>query len=388
MYYTRKKYGFLPGLLCLRHFVLVILVSTNALIVLPQTKNTRASLPEQLTFSKPLVNKWQFETREIINLTPEIHGDYIFLPLSNGNLISLRLQEGNLVWKSEIGGEITASPLADGRIVFVASKGEQSDGRPTSSTASEGTVRALGYLSGVTNWLSKLPHPLIGTLAANDHSVFGYSKEGHVYAIRKADGQLLWARKNERAFTSAPLVNNGKLFLGSENGILYAFDVNTGAIIWQYKTGGAISSNVSLSGRTICVGSADYHAYGLSMDEGRLLWRYRTGGRVQSVAPTVRGFLITSLDNFVYMISPLRGKRIWKRLLMGRVAAPPVTTLEGALFAPLSGEECVVLELKSGKRLNSVYVGDGNNTAAAPLISGHILLLTTRKGLYALTDRL
>jgi outer membrane protein assembly factor BamB len=382
-----KKLGFLPGQCMFRHLVLAFLVIGNALIVLPQTKNTRAAVSEQLSFSKPLVYKWQYETREIINLTPEIHGDFIFVPLSNGNLISLRLHEGNLVWKSEIGGEITASPLADGRIVFVASGGEQSEGHPT-STASEGAVRALGYMSGVTNWLSKLPQPLVGTLAANEHSVFGYSKEGHVYAIRKADGQLLWTRKNARAFTSAPLVNNDRLFLGSEDGILYAFDVNTGAVIWQYKTGGAISSNVSLSGRTICVGSADYHAYGISLNEGSLLWRYRTGGRVQSVASTARGFLITSLDNFVYLISPLRGKRIWKRLLMGRVAAPPVITLEGALFAPLSGEECVVLELKSGRKLNSVYVGDGNNTAAAPLISGHILLLTTRKGLYALTDRL
>jgi outer membrane protein assembly factor BamB len=302
-------------------------------------------------------------------------------------LISLRLQEGNLVWKSEIGGEITASPLADGRTVYVASGGERAEGT-SASTASEGTVRALGYTSGITNWLSKLPRPLIGALAANEHSVFGYSREGHVYAIRKADGQLLWVRKNDRAFTSVPLVNNDRLYLGSGDGALYAFDVKTGAIIWRYKTGGAISSNVSLSGRTICVGSADYHAYGLSLNDGRLLWRYRTDGRVQSVAATSRGFLITSLDNFVYLISPLRGKRIWKRLLLGRVAAPPVTTLEGALFAPLSGEECVVLELKSGRRLNSVYVGDGNNTAAAPLISGHILLLTTRKGLYALTDRL
>ena len=387
MYPSRKKNEILPGLCIFRHIVLALLAITNALLVLPQTKNTRAATPEQLSFSKPLVFKWQYETREIVDLTPEIHGDFIFVPLSKGNLISLRLHEGNLVWKSEVGGEITASPLADGRTVYVASGGEQSEGVP-SPTASEGAVRALGYMSGVTNWLSKLPRPLVGTLAANDHSVFGYSQEGHVYALRKADGQLLWVRKHGRAFTSAPLIHNDRLYLGSKDGEVYALDVKTGAIIWRYKTGGAISSNVTLSGRIICVGSADYHAYGLSLNDGRLLWRYRTGGRVQSVAATPHGFLITSLDNFVHLISPLRGKRIWKRLLMGRVAAPPVTTLEGALFAPLSGEECVVLELKSGRRLNSVYVGDGNNTAAAPLISGHILLLTTRKGLYALTDRL
>jgi hypothetical protein len=70
----------------------------------------------------------------------------------------------------------------------------------------------------------------------------------------------------------------------------------------------------------------------------------------------------------------------------GRVTAPPVADMEAALFAPLSGEECVVLELKTGKRLNAVYVGEDNNTSAAPLIDGDTLFLITRKGLLAFTD--
>src|ERR687894_2772234 len=125
MYSSRKKNRRLSGLCIFRHLLPAILVVTNASLILPQTKNTRAAVAEQLSFSKPLVFKWQYETGEIIDLTPEIHGDFIFVPLSKGNLISLRLHEGNLVWKSEIGGEITASPLADGRTVYVASGGEQ-----------------------------------------------------------------------------------------------------------------------------------------------------------------------------------------------------------------------------------------------------------------------
>ena len=43
-----------------------------------------------------------------------------------------------------------------------------------------------------------------------------------------------------------------------------------------------------------------------------------------------------------------------------------------------------MLDLRTGRKLNAVFVGDDNNTSAAPLIAGQTLLLTTRHGLVAL----
>jgi hypothetical protein len=58
-------------------------------------------------------------------------------------------------------------------------------------------------------------------------------------------------------------------------------------------------------------------------------------------------------------------------------------TEDGVLLAPLSGEECVVLAPRDGRKLNSINVGEDNNTGASPVFSGRLLLLTTRKGLFA-----
>jgi hypothetical protein len=55
--------------------------------------------------------------------------------------------------------------------------------------------------------------------------------------------------------------------------------------------------------------------------------------------------------------------------------------------APLVGEECVVLNLEDGKKVNSIYVGEDNNTEAAPLLTTGTLLLTTREGILALTNQ-
>src|SRR3712207_7119609 len=65
----------------------------------------------------------------------------------------------------------------------------------------------------------------------------------------------------------------------------------------------------------------------------------------------------------------------------------PYTTLfRSVLLAPLVGDECVVLNLEDGKKVNSIYVGEDNNTEAAPLLTTDGLLLTTREGLLAVAN--
>jgi hypothetical protein len=56
---------------------------------------------------------------------------------------------------------------------------------------------------------------------------------------------------------------------------------------------------------------------------------------------------------------------------------------DGALFTPLSGDAGVVLDLRDGKQLNTLPVGEDNNTAASPVAVGGVLLVTTRRGLMA-----
>ena len=96
-----------------------------------------------------------------------------------------------------------------------------------------------------------------------------------------------------------------------------------------------------------------------------------------------RGLLVASFDNFVYLLSFQRGKRLWKRQLPGRISAQPVTAEDGALFTPISSDAGVVLGLRDGKQVNSLPTGEASNTAASPLIVADIVVLTTDQGLLA-----
>src|ERR1043165_9176832 len=71
--------------------------------------------------SQPLIVRWRYESN-ITNLTPAFDNERIYLPLAGGQLIALKAKEGQLLWRSEIGGELSASPVADDNAIYVASE--------------------------------------------------------------------------------------------------------------------------------------------------------------------------------------------------------------------------------------------------------------------------
>ncbi len=340
---------------------------------------------ERLALSQPFMAKWQYETEETVDFTPAVRDGTIYVPFSSGQIVSLNGDDGELIWKSETGGHISASPVADEKALFVASESGKANSGFRSQ--SKGVVRALSLNSGLTMWERILPLPLRGALTSDLRNVYGAGRDGRVYAINKLTGDILWTKHFGEPFEFRPVNNNDLLFLGNMKGDMYALDKKTGAINWRYRTRGALRGSASIFNSKVYFGSADNHVYALDARRGQLLWRVRTGAEVQSVVHTPAGVLVASLDNFVYFLSPDDGGRLWKRQLAGRISAQPLVTADEALLTPLTGDACIVLDLKDGKLLNKLTVGDDNNTSASPVTAGGLLFITTRRGLLAFANQ-
>jgi outer membrane protein assembly factor BamB len=95
------------------------------------------------------------------------------------------------------------------------------------------------------------------------------------------------------------------------------------------------------------------------------------------------GLLVSSLDNFAYLLSLNKGALIWRRQLPGRISSRPITAKEGALFTPFSTDSAIVLNLKDGKPANTLSLGEENSSAAAPISIGNLILITTPHALLA-----
>lgn len=344
-----------------------------------------APAQDQLAPSRPLHLRWLFETEGTSELTPAADESAVYAPLSDGVIVSLKTSDGALLWKSEVGGKISASPVADVRRLYVASESLQARSSPYPQAT--GALRALSRQSGVTMWMRTLPSPIRGALVLNQTTLFGVTTDGRLYAIRRETGEILWIKYSSSPFNAFLVLSGNYLYVCDEEGNLQAVEQASGRTLWRYRTHRGLGSPLIANEGSVYAGSQDGSVYAINEADGRLMWRVRTGAAIQSIVIAGKCLLATSLDNFVYCLSPQRGVRLWKYRLAGRVLARPLVFDESVLLTPLAGDEGVILSLEDGKKVNSIYVGEDNNTGASPLLSGNLILLTTRKGLLAFSSQ-
>jgi outer membrane protein assembly factor BamB len=332
----------------------------------------------RVTLSEPLTIRWRYDSDRSLNLTPAFDTERIYLPLAGGIVVALRARDGQLYWRSEMGGELSAAPAADDQKVYVASEtGSSENGSPRLS----GALRALGREGGVTHWMTPLVVPLRGALTINGKKIFAGGSDGRIYAFDKETGGVYWSIPYVASFNCQPTVKDSRVYFGSEDGSLLAVEESTGKMIWRYRTKGAVRGPFAVVEGTVYFGSGDGYVYAVN-SKGRLLWRNRTGAGVQAVTLVEQSLLVASLDNFVYLLS-LNGSRIWKRQMPGRISAQPLTIEDAALFTPLTSSAGVVLALRDGRQVNSLPTGEEITTSAAPVVVGDVVLLTTMHGLLA-----
>src|ERR1044072_7832347 len=329
---------------------------------------------------QPLTVRWRYESNVTFNLTPVFDNELVYLPLAGGTIVALKARDGQLLWRSDMGGELSASPVADDSSIYVASQTKKPAG--DTSVFGGGALRALGREGGVTQWMTPLVRPLRGALTVTDGKLFAGGSDGRAYAFDKRTGGVLWSIPFSSPFNGQPVLSNGRVHFGREDRTMIALDEATGRVLWRYRTKGALHGPAAVAGDIVFFGSGDGYVYALSTDRGRLKWRKRTGGGVEAVRLAGETLLAASLDNFAYSLN-LKGTMLWKKLLPGRISAQPLTVQETVLFTPLSSPAAVGLGLKDGKQLNSLPSGEELTSSASPVIVGDAVIVTTEHGLLA-----
>lgn len=338
-----------------------------------------ASTEPEILLTQPLTVRWRYESNVTLNLTPAFDNERIYLPLAGGIIVALKAKDGQLYWRSEMGGELSASPVADESMIYVASEALNSTDQPR---VVGGALRALGRDGGVTQWMAPLVRPLRGSLALSGGKLFAGGIDGRAYAFDKRTGGVLWSIPFGATLNGHPVSSGGRVYFGSEDGTLLALEESTGRLIWRYRTKGAIRGPVAVQNNSVFFGSGDGYVYAVSADKGRLTWKKRTGAGVEAVTLTSQGLLAASLDNFAYHLNN-KGAMLWKRQLPGRIPSKPLTVQEAALFTPLSSSTAVVLALKDGKQVNALPTGEELTSSAAPILVGDAVLVTTEHALLA-----
>ena len=356
-----------------RSVLVCVLFALFSSVVIP------TSAQSVVLLSEPLTVRWRYESNVTLNLTPAFDKERVYLPLGGGTIVALTARDGQLYWRSDMGGELSASPVADESAIYVAS---QTTGPPNEPRRTGGALRALSRESGVTQWMTPLITPVRGALATGGGKVFAGGSDGRAYAFDKHNGGVLWSIPFTSPFAGQPVLAAGHVYFGSEDGTLLALEEQTGRLLWRFRTKGAVRGPVAVDRENVYFGSGDGYVYAVSADRGKLKWRKRTGAGVEAVTLTGDMLLVASLDNFAYLLND-KGAMLWKKQLPGRISSQPLTVEQAALFTPLSSSMGVVLSLKDGKQVNSLPTDAELTSSAAPVLVGDAVIVTTENGLLA-----
>jgi len=236
--------------------------------------------------------------------TPTLDGDRLYVLTENGDLASLRVQDGIVVWQRNIlqdfGGRnigwlLSESPLVDGNQVVVTPGGRGAG------------MAALDKMTGKTIWTTKELSDQAGyasPIVADVQGVRTYmtlTAEAGV-GVRASDGKLMWryeAAANDTANIATPVYQDNKVFYSSAygtGGALLALRTEGGEVRAQeqYFTrdmqnhhGGLVLVNGYLYGFNNAILTC------MEFATGKVMWRHRSVGKGS----------LTYADGHLYLLS-------------------------------------------------------------------------------------
>ena len=208
-----------------------------------------------------------------------VGGDTVYMAGSDSGDGLYAIRSGRMIWHLPSHGGLTASPVADGDLVYVVTNSggtyalRAADGREVWNFR-PGTVTAGGpdYAAAT----QAVPEPWLAR-----GSVYVGDGQGAVHALRAVDGKEVWhSPVPGQGFDLA--IGRETVYLGSEDGVVRALRASDGGQIWHFATGGS-NASVTGAGNTVYVGGNNLYA--LRAADGRQQWTFPVRATSLTTAP-------------------------------------------------------------------------------------------------------
>ncbi|RUO41679.1 outer membrane protein assembly factor BamB [Pseudidiomarina aestuarii] len=266
-------------------------------------------------------------------------GNRIFFGTENGQVIALNPDNGELLWHTEVKGEVLADPaVGDGFVVV---------------QTGSGNIVGLDERTGEEQWTLRTEVPAL-TLRG----------------------------------TSAPIITNGGALFGTATGKLSVAVLENGQQAWEARLAvpkGAteLQRLIDVDSKPVVYGSAVYAiAYNgqvasVELNSGRVIWQ-REYSSFQNIDIGGGRLYLTDVDDSVYALDPQGGVEVWSNNdLSGRELTAPVryknTVVVGDRFGYLH-----FLNASNGELIGRLEMDD--EAYVAPIVSGDTLYVQLRDG--------
>ncbi len=356
----------------------------------PQPSGGDKSANRRLNLLQPLVTCWFYQIGDQSNFgIASDNASEFYMPLLEGKLASIDSDSGAKQWETELGGEIVSPPSADASNIYTASAYTVSE-RNRDDTGSKTIVRSLDKVSGIPLWETELAVSLKVYLLANRNSLILVGLGGSVFSLDKADGHIIWSRDFSSDLTAVPFLEGKRIVLGFSNRIsLISLDggQTVGELMNVEKPTAVALDKTDRGGNTLFWGDKKGNLAAFNVKLRRANWTSRKGAEISDIIYTAQGLLVISQDNFLYLISEKSGSLIWKKRFGSRISNAPLVSDHYVILTTVAEPIAFVVELKTGKSVNSISLSTDNLFVGGILQSGNFIIFPTLKGIFAFSNQ-
>jgi outer membrane protein assembly factor BamB len=327
------------------------------------------------------VSTGEGSSEQLLRLTPAVDGKRVYSATRDGHLIAYSLEDGEQVWDTETGQQITAGPGVGGGYILAGTRNAEviahqtEDGKHVWSTSltgevlsvpeikkgvaiirtSDGRVTALNLKDGNKLWDFQKAEPALtlrGTskpVITSDSVISGFDN-GQLVSISQVDGRQQWLRKVavprgrtelERLvdLDADPVVHNGIIYAAAFQVNVAAIRLQDGELIWQREL--SSHAGLSVAGSQLYITDDSSQVWALHISNGASLWRQDQLQYRSLTAPVV-------FSDYV-VVGDFEGYLHWLRQDDGKIVARMQGDTKGFLVKPVVSGDMLISLGKGGE---------------------------------------
>jgi outer membrane protein assembly factor BamB len=318
---------------------------------------------------------------------PTVANGKVFIGSPSRFIYAIDEFTGKEIWKSEMGGAVSAAPSFDNNRIYAGQQGgEDSFYCIDSETGRKLWTQSLGWVWGSAN--------------IKDGNVFVPCIDGFVSCLDAENGQIKWRYRTAKSTCTEPAVDEDRVFFGGWDQILHAFEAETGNILWQYQLGASSDSGaqIALDGK-IYVPSGGNLFRCLDNKTGKLIWKFVIEDASFNASPACDedsvyisvwdglGMAGIPIGSWIHKLDMKTGQKIWSAPGGGLTA--PVVSRDRVYFASTTSPyfSCVAREPNKEGDVNIIWnirLGNKVEESCTAIANRQAFILSSDGFLYAI----
>lgn len=215
---------------------------------------------------------WDYNVSNPYISRPTLSGGRVFITTSDDMVYAFDAATGKWLWhfrrrSGQVATILGASaPLVDGNEVITG--------------LSDGFLVALSLEEGQLKWERKLhtgvkftdvdAHPIL-----ENGIIYIPSYDGALYALKRQGGDVIW--RFDAGGSKNVVIDDQHIYLPSSDGNIYALQKNSAKVLWKFELDGGTPTQMAATDKYLIFGSSFQYFYVVDKNSGKGLYRFNVG---------------------------------------------------------------------------------------------------------------